>query len=278
MKAVRLAKNALKDTFPALWLEWHFLRRPRSAEVELGYLERIIPDDAVTVDIGANCGLYTRQLARCSAKVFAFEPARQMAGLLRRTVASNVEVHEIALSDSDGVATLSVPLGGGQPVHSLASIEQREDDGPHATEQVRTARLDSVVREQVAFVKIDVEGHELRVLNGATGLLERSRPIFLVEAEERHRASTTASVFEFFAVRAYEGFFVLGDAIKPVSEFDPRTMQDADALLDDGGRKEGRWYVNNFFFFPVGTDGRRALAGGSRALLQSRHPGRTRPF
>ena len=265
MGAMRLAKNALKETFPAIWLEWHFLRRPRSAEVELNYLERIIPDDAVTVDIGANCGLYTRQLARCSSKVLAFEPARQMANLLRRTVASNVEVHEIALSDRDGVATLSVPLGGGQPVHSLASIEDRESDGPHATEEVRTARLDSLVQEPVAFVKIDVEGHELRVLNGATGLLDRSRPIFLVESEERHRPGTTASVFEFFASRGYDGFFVLGDAIKPVSEFEPEALQDTDALVADGGRKEGRWYVNNFFFFPRERDGRRALAGGLQA-------------
>ena len=86
MKAVRLAKDALKEAFPAIWLEWHFLRRPRSAEVELGYLDRIVPKGAVTVDVGANLGLYTRQLARCSRKVHAFEPARQMADLLRRTL------------------------------------------------------------------------------------------------------------------------------------------------------------------------------------------------
>jgi FkbM family methyltransferase len=269
MKAVRLAKDALKEAFPAIWLEWHFMRRPRSAEVELAYLERIIPKGTVTVDVGANCGLYTRQLARCSRKVHAFEPARQMADLLRRTAATNVELHEIALSDRDGVATLSVPLDSGRAVHSLASIEQRGEEGLHATEQVRTARLDSVIREPVAFVKIDVEGHELRVLNGAVGMLEQSRPIFLVEAEERHLASTTATVFEFFARRSYEGFFVLGEQIKPVSEFDPHTMQDTDSLLADGGRKEGRCYINNFFFFPDEMDGRRALAGSTRPSPRS---------
>jgi FkbM family methyltransferase len=262
MKAVRLAKDALKEAFPAIWLEWHFLRRPRSAEVELGYLERIIPKGAVTVDVGANCGLYTRQLARCSRKVHAFEPARQMADLLRRTVATNVELHEIALSDRDGVATLSVPLDDGRAVHSLASIEQRGEEGPSASEQVRTARLDSVIREPVAFVKIDVEGHELSVLNGALGLLEQSQPVFLVEAEERHRAATTASVFAFFAKHSYAGFFVLNGEIKSVSEFDPRTMQDSESLRADGGRKEGRCYINNFFFFPSHVDGKRALTGG----------------
>jgi hypothetical protein len=154
-------------------------------------------------------------------------------------------------------------------VHSLASIEQRHGEGPHATEEVRTVRLDSLVHEPVAFVKIDVEGHELRVLNGATGVLERSKPVFLVEAEERHRPGTTASVFEFFTSRGYDGFFILGDAVKPVSAFEPAALQDTDALVADGGRKEGRWYVNNFFFFPRDADGQRVLTGGLQASLQS---------
>jgi FkbM family methyltransferase len=259
MKAVKLAKNALKEAFPAIWLEWHFLRRPKSAEIELSYLKNIIPRNSVTVDVGANRGLYTRELARYSRRVYAFEPARQMADLLRRTSAANVEIHEVALSDSDGVATLSVPLDGDEAVHSLASIEQREDAKTCATEQVRTARLDSLIKDDVAFVKIDVEGHELHVLNGATGLLEKSKPVFLVEAEERHHQSTTASVFKFFEDRNYKGFFVLDDEIMPVSEFDPRTMQDTDSLLPNGGRKEGLSYVNNFFFFPDHLDGRAAL-------------------
>jgi FkbM family methyltransferase len=259
MKTVRLAKNALKEAFPTIWLEWHFMRRPRSAEIELGYLKNIIPKNAVTVDVGANRGLYTRELARCSRKVHAFEPAKQMADLLRRTSAANVEIHEVAVSDHDGVATLSVPLDGDEAVHSLASIEHPHDERSCATELVRTARLDSVIKEEVAFVKVDVEGHELQVLNGATGVLERSKPIFLVESEERHRQSTTASVFEFFRARGYDGLFVLDGEILPVSEFDPHTMQDTNSLLPNGGRKEGQSYINNFFFFPDHIDGRTVL-------------------
>jgi FkbM family methyltransferase len=260
MKTVRLAKNALKEAFPTMWLEWHLLRRPKSAEIELGYLKDLIPRNAVTVDVGANCGLYTRELARCSRQVHAFEPAKQMANLLRRTSAANVEVHEIAVSDRDGVATLSVPLSGNEAVHSLASIEQQHGERACATEQVRTARLDSLIKDEVAFVKVDVEGHELRVLHGATGVLERSQPVFLVEAEERHRESTTAAVFEFFHRRAYEGLFVLDGEVIPVAEFDPRAMQDPNSLLSNGGRKEGQCYINNFFFFPAHMNGRAALA------------------
>jgi FkbM family methyltransferase len=242
-----------------MWLEWHFMRRPRTAEIELNYVRRLIPKDAVTLDVGANCGLYTRELARCSRQVHAFEPARQMADLLRRTAAPNVTVHEIAASDHEGIATLSVPVDGDQAVHSLASIEQRQAARPCATELVRTARLDELVKDDVAFVKIDVEGHELSVLHGATGVIERSRPIFLVEAEERHHETTTASLFEFFSQRSFEGLFVMDGEVLPVSEFDPRTMQDPAALLPNGGRREGQHYINNFFFFPDRVDGRSAL-------------------
>ncbi|MDQ8729780.1 FkbM family methyltransferase [Bradyrhizobium sp. LHD-71] len=261
MRAVRSAKKALKEAFPSLWLEWHFMRRPKSAEVELGYLKNVIPSNAITVDVGANRGLYTRELARCSKHVHAFEPTKQMADLLRRTSASNVQIHEIAISDRDGVATLSVPLDGDQAVHSLASIEQRTDAETCAMETVRTARLDSAVKDDVAFVKVDVEGHELHVLKGATGVIERSRPVFLVEAEERHSSSATASVFEFFKAQSYRGFFILDGEVKPISEFDPRTMQDTDSLLPNGGRKEGQPYINNFFFFPDHMDGMTALLG-----------------
>jgi hypothetical protein len=50
---------------------------------------------------------------------------------------------------------------------------------------VPIARLDAVIDQDVAFVKIDVEGHELNVLNGAIELLERCQPVFLVEAAGR---------------------------------------------------------------------------------------------
>ncbi|MGH2322792.1 hypothetical protein, partial [Enterococcus faecalis] len=84
--------NALKEAFPALWLRWHFIHRPKSAEIELSFLDKVISSDAITVDVGANCGLYTRELARLSWRVHAFEPSHKMADVLRQTSAPNVMV------------------------------------------------------------------------------------------------------------------------------------------------------------------------------------------
>ncbi len=262
MDTLRRTKRAIKTACPSVWLKWHFLRRPRSAEVELQYLKWLIPKEAVTVDIGANLGLYTRELSRCSKRVHAFEPSRAMAALLRRTSAPNVLIHEVALSDRHGVSALNMPVNGGDPVYSLASLEPPSSDDHRASTQelVEVARLDRTVRDDVAFVKVDVEGHELEVLKGATGVIERSKPIFLVEAEERHRPAATASIFAFFEAKDYRGFFLRDGDVVPVSEFDAEQMQDVAALLPNGGRRNGCAYINNFFFFPQHIDGRAALS------------------
>jgi FkbM family methyltransferase len=262
MNAIRTTKNMIKEAFPSLWLRWHLMHRPKTAEVELSVLHKVVPTDAITVDVGANCGLYTRELAQMSRYVHAFEPSHDMAGVLRHTSADNVRIHEVALSDHEGQAALFIPTGEAGLVHGLASIEPQPDllAKPGIATSVPTARLDDVIQEDVAFVKIDVEGHELSVLNGATELLERSQPVFLVEAEDRHRARATQSVFEFFRDRSYSGYFLEDGDVLPVEHFDAEIFQDADSLLPNGGRKQGRSYVNNFFFFPPVQDGYAILS------------------
>jgi FkbM family methyltransferase len=263
MNARQRTKALLKDTFPSLWVRWHLMHHPKSAEQEVNYLDRIVPKGAVTVDVGANCGLYTRRLARLSRQVYAFEPSHQMADILRKTSASNVSVHEIALSDQTGNAELFIPQGEHEPVYGLASLEPAVGtlNRDVVSVNVPTARLDAIVHQDVAFVKIDVEGHELSVLNGAVELLEHCQPVFLVEAEDRHRVAATRSIFEFFARRSYRGYFLKEGSVVSIDQFRPEDLQDTRALLPDGGRRSGRAYVNNFFFFPQHLDGESILNG-----------------
>jgi FkbM family methyltransferase len=258
MTATQRTKDLLKDAFPSMYLRWRFMKRPKSAERELAYLGKIVPPGAVTVDVGANCGLYTQQLARLSGEVHAFEPSHAMADLLRRTSASNVSIHEMALSDHEGDADLFTPQGDQGLVYGRASLEQQPVEATAqqlVASHVPLARLDGVMTQDVSFVKVDVEGHELKVLHGAVDLIDRCQPVFLVEAEDRHCADATQLVFDFFRDRAYRGFFLWDDDVISVDHFNADELQDADALLPDGGRKPGQSYVNNFFFFPQHMDG-----------------------
>jgi FkbM family methyltransferase len=266
----RAVKETLKQRFPSLWLHWHLARC--AVEPELALLKHIVPRDGVAVDIGANFGLYTRELARITDVVHAFEPSKPMAGILRRTSAANVIIHEVALSDRDGEACLRIPKGADGLVHSLASIEQNAAHikEPCVSIDVPLTRLDSVVRDNVKFVKIDVEGHELKVLEGAIAVLEQSHPIFLVEAEERHRAGAVTSIFRFFREHGYQGLFLKGDSVLGAEAFDAALLQSKDSLRADGSRTPGRHYVNNFFFFPPPFDGRPLLLAGLQSLRSSR--------
>jgi FkbM family methyltransferase len=261
VSARQRAKEMLKEAFPSIWLRWHLSRGPKSSEQELNFIDRIIPNGSVTVDVGAHYGLYTRRLSQLSGRVHAFEPSHKVARLLRRTSAPNVSVHEIALSDRVGEADLFIPRGQDEPVYGLASLEPRQASPEQAvvSTKVATARLDAVVREDVAFVKIDVEGHELNVLNGAVDLLEHSQPVFLVEAEDRHRQHATRLLFEFFARRSYRGYFIRNGFPCSVERFRVEELQDESVLLPDGGRRDGKYYVNNFFFFPRHMNGEAVL-------------------
>lgn len=237
----------LTDHFPQTIVMWTDLHRPRSAERELELLPSIVPPGLPAIDVGANVGLYSRKLAKLASHVFAFEPAPEMATFLRRVVPHNVTVSEVALSNRAGEAVLNVPTTDRGLAFGLASLQAIE--GPTQTRLVRLDTLDAVGPEQVGFLKIDVEGHELEVLKGGRRLLEHNRPVCLVETEERHRQGAPAEVFAFFAALGYQAKFLRDGKLSGISEFDLERDQNPANLLEGGGRGPNG-YINNFLFFP----------------------------
>ena len=195
----------------------------------------------MSIDVGANVGVYARALSRLTPVVHAFEPSKELAQLLRRTVPSNVIVHETALSCRAGTASLKTPVVDGKRVFGLASLEQLATHPQLDIEIVDTSRLDDVVEGNFGFIKIDVEGHELSVLHGATSTINRCRPVLLVECEERHNPGGPAKLFERMKELNYIGRFIREGAVCDVASFEP------------GGTvspKPNAPYIYNFFFFP----------------------------
>jgi FkbM family methyltransferase len=152
---------------------------------ETRFLEEYVKPGWVVADVGANIGYFTMLLARLvgpTGIVHAFEPAAPAYEVLLRNsklnYAENVRAHKIALGGSTGVVPLAwgpagnsgkTQLGrsGGADEHvSLTTLEQ-------FVEQHNLARLD--------LLKVDIEGSELRFLEGAISSLRRFRPIILLE-------------------------------------------------------------------------------------------------
>lgn len=200
--SARLSKRAL-----SAWL---------GGEPEIRLLPRLCRADELSLDIGANYGVYAWHLARFSKAVIAFEPQPGPADFIRRGLGAKVRVEQVALSDGEGEVVLRVPRDRMQD--GRATIEPGNAlDALDATEiVVPRRRLDSYDLPRVGFVKIDVEGHELATLAGARSLLERDRPTLIVEAEDRHRAGAVESVAAFLAGLGYRGAFLRAGALVPI--------------------------------------------------------------
>ncbi len=152
------------------------------------------------LDVGGNNGQSILSIKRVlpHARVRTFEPATRHHADLRRLADSldGVELSTIALSDTDGEATLYWPVYNGLAMHGLASLDRIEASewlGPEriygfdprrlqiASEPVTLRRLDSLNLEP-AILKIDVQGTESAVLAGGLETIRRSRPAVMAEA------------------------------------------------------------------------------------------------
>ncbi len=166
---------------------------------EIAMLTQLLPllgTNLTVLDIGANFGTYSLALARFVGplgRVHAFEPQRIIFNMLAGSVAlnslTNVFCHHLALGDRQG--KIEIPqFDYGQPLN-FGSIEftaeQREPlhqaraRDPQRVEYVPVTTLDRLAFEQVHFIKIDAEGMELQVLDGAAATLQRCRPVMYLE-------------------------------------------------------------------------------------------------
>ena len=166
-------------------------------------------------------------------------------------VPRNVEVINAALSSQAGLASLRMPRNRkGHGVTELAAIAREQGDDTIAIE-VATRRLDDCLVEDCSFIKIDVEGHEEAVLDGAEALIAWQRPVLMIELIEAFNPGVVARLATRFAP-SYECFFLSQGMLEPVEAFDAARDQHPDA----------RNYVANFFFIPPGRKQRlRALLG-----------------
>lgn len=144
------------------------------------------------VDVGGNKGDFALLAARVvgsSGAVLCFEPERENCHWIRKSIElnayKNISLYEIALSDRNGMAQLY--LGRKSGWHTLLNGQERSHGG---TILVRTATLDSILAklsvEHIDLMKIDVEGAELQVLEGARNTLSaNSRIVLLLDVHPR---------------------------------------------------------------------------------------------
>lgn len=253
---IRVLKAMLETRFPRLFSYLADVRDRRAmqdGEPEMRLLPFLVHAGDRVCDIGANRGMYAYWFLRLGARVVAFEPNPRLVEVLKLRFApairdQRLSVVSCALSDSDGEVVLHIPPGAA----ALASVEDtaiRQFGTEAQTLTVPRRRLDGCVDGDVAFIKIDVEGHEDSVLEGGSALLEKYRPTLLIEAEDRHRPAAVEQLRARLEPLGYQGFFLESEALHPLTNFEPQRHQDTAALNPEGThRLKGRAYINNFIF------------------------------
>jgi FkbM family methyltransferase len=227
---------------PLLAAERAYFRR--AGEAELALLPLLVRPDGDAVDIGGHEGCYSLFLIGLARRVHIFEPIPWMAAQLRRKFGPLLTVHELALSDRAGQATLAFPRRNDDGAATAKASLSVAAGAAHATVTVRTATLDDLALDRVGFIKIDVEGHEEEVLRGAAATIARCRPRLLIEIEECHRAGGLARIRAWFAERGYGCFLFEDGRLQPLGTRQAADLQPAD------WRRAGLAYFQNFIFLP----------------------------
>lgn len=190
----------------------------------LGQTLPYIKKDGIVLDIGAAVGMYSTFWAPHCKKLYAFEAVEPVFNQLQKLEDKfdNVEVFNTAVSDFDGESEFYVDD------KRLSNSSFRDlVDGIKTT--VNTVKIDSLLLTNVCFMKIDVEGHELDVLNGARGLITNCKPTVMCEIYPKFNNGPIEDTFKFFFDRGYKCFY----NVKKHGLFEISSIEEAVQIASD---------------------------------------------
>jgi FkbM family methyltransferase len=210
-------------------------------EDEIHFVRRCLLPGMSVVDVGANFGVYTTAMARAvgqNGRVWAFEPTPETADYLQATLdenrAAHVSLGRFAISDREG--TLQFRLSR-QP--ELNAVVQPGELGDGIV-SVPAQTLDRLAAQHgwsdVAFVKLDVEGHERQAVEGGAAFFRSASPLVMFEVKGKLKAEL--GVLEPLRAMGYS-FFRLVPGLCTLAPFDPDKPFD-DYLLNLFACKEDR--------------------------------------
>lgn len=217
---------------------WWYRRFPRlvfnlrrlakaSYEREMELLDILCDPARTGIDIGAKVGMYTYRIRARSSDVIVFEPVPLFHDMLRAVFeGKRGHIEPVAASNRRGTAKLRMPFGAeGKRQFGRSSIEPANplvhEDIAHTEElEVETRPIDDYKYPNIGFMKIDVEGHELAVLEGAARTIAAQRPNLLVESNDEHNPGAVGRLAAWLAAHDYEAQFLDGTELKGIASYD----------------------------------------------------------
>jgi FkbM family methyltransferase len=229
---------------------WHYKMQENPNEIAF-IIDNAKAGDTL-IDIGANKGgflFWMIKKAGKNGKAIGFEPQTFLYRFLKDYFSGypQVTIEQYALSDKEETATMIIPYNG-KDSSPGASIHFTLDDSPMArAETVTTITLDNYCAKhslQPALIKIDVEGHELKVIKGGLKTLAMYKPKIILECEALQVGrDTVQETFDHILGLGYKGHFFFKGTRYDISNFEPEKHQP-----EKFEGKKSIEYCSNFFF------------------------------
>ena len=217
----------------------------KNYEKELEIIDKFRDKNKDAIDIGVYRGLYSYKLAQNYKLVHAFEPNPLLYPYLDRNlnkIIKNISLYNFALSNVSGETKLKLPLRSQsifqdniEELYQLgaSSIHPKNQLSKYKEVIVQMKKLDNFeISNNIGFIKIDVEGHELEVIDGAINTITKNMPVLLIEIEERHTQKSVLDSISYIKNIGYDCFFVKN-----------RELVSIDNLSDTK-------FENNYYFIP----------------------------
>lgn len=200
----------------AMFFVWKRLGIGRYAEATeyVYHLPNLVGEGATAIDIGANLGYYSRYISQAigeGGKLYSVEPVAPILGVLRHNLrrCPNVEILPYALGEEEreivmcnDTARYQGYFGTGQNFVGDAAATEGEQVGERFPAQMRRGSELFSKLTRLNFIKCDIEGYEVVVMNELRPLLERFRPTVLIETGGENRAK----IIKLFHSLNYRGY------------------------------------------------------------------------
>jgi FkbM family methyltransferase len=223
--------------------------KEKNEEVELLLLNNFLKNNAVFFDVGANNGTYINYASKFTDKIYAFEPNPELFLRLKKLF-SKVNLFNLALSNKSGNAQFKIPIINQKSLASRGTlnVDFKEDNEENQTIfDVKLNTLDKFVAKQkiakIDVIKIDVEGHELEVIEGGKNTLTALKPILIIEIEERHHQNKNIfSIIQPILNLNYSCYY-LDRTTKKLIQVDEKFPKQNQQEIKNKSN-----YINNFIF------------------------------
>ena len=164
----------------------------RNVEPELLWLKDILPQKAVFLDIGAGIGNYVYYLDYIlfPENIYAFEPNKKLYKKLKKLF-PKINFESLALSDKTETSPLYFPIIYNEELFEKATLKEISPENEYTkiySQKTKSIRLDDWINSKeisrLDFIKIDIVGQELNLLNGANETINHYKPTLMVKIEQ----------------------------------------------------------------------------------------------